>query len=516
VAPPIRAVAPLLGDRALRPAIFRALGASDEPAALDLLAGGLAERPRAARHAALGAIGQQRARRGLADLARLADGIRAAASHEPGAADACVAALASDDPFVPVGALTALAWIAEPRHVAAMARAAADDRLRPLVEEALDGLPRGTELMSALGQVLAELPPLARLTVRGTLALAGSLTALQALVDAAGDPDPSVQAEAVAELGRVGDARVVPSLAGLLGDDQPALSGVAAAALIRVGQRSAEGRRAVLMECRARAASGPSSALFRVLGAVGEGEDLRLVREGLGGGEVARRMAAAGAVAALGARGVLAGEPVPELVAALSDPAWQVRAAAARAFVELAEANAGGRLGDPEAGEHPLCAMAMRGLAVALDDAEPAVRAAAVEALGACGRPEHAPRITALAADPAAPPVVAMAALQALGRLGAADPWVIERGLAHPDAEVVKQAVAAAARLPGPDGGRLLREAAASPRWDVRHAAARGMAERRDPALREDAARLARSDPDTLVARAFAEAATLLAGRSRR
>ncbi|HET9552538.1 MAG TPA: HEAT repeat domain-containing protein, partial [Anaeromyxobacteraceae bacterium] len=82
--------------------------------------------------------------------------------------------------------------------------------------------------------------------------------------------------------------------------------------------------------------------------------------------------------------------------------------------------------------------------------------------------------------------------------------------------EVVKQAVAAAARLPGPDGVRLLRQAAASPRWDVRHAAARGMAERRDPALREEAARLARSDPDTLVARAFAEAATLLAGRSRR
>jgi hypothetical protein len=42
------------------------------------------------------------------------------------------------------------------------------------------------------------------------------------------------------------------------------------------------------------------------------------------------------------------------------------------------------------------------------------------------------------------------------------------------------------------------------------------MAERRDPSLREEAARLAAVDPDPLVAKAFAEAARTLAGTPER
>jgi hypothetical protein len=74
----------------------------------------------------------------------------------------------------------------------------------------------------------------------------------------------------------------------------------------------------------------------------------------------------------------------------------------------------------------------------------------------------------------------------------------------------VKEAVLAAARVAGAEGLRLLRDAAASPRWDVRRAAARAFARRGDPALRADATRLAGSDPDPLVARAFADAARAL------
>jgi hypothetical protein len=143
-------------------------------------------------------------------------------------------------------------------------------------------------------------------------------------------------------------------------------------------------------------------------------------------------------------------------------------------------------------------------------DAEPSVRAAALEALAACGRAEHAAAIAEVAADPATPPQVAVAAVHALGRLGAATPALLERGLAHPDAEVAKEAVAVAAGLPGDEGTRLLRLAAASPRWDVRYAAARAMAGRRDAALQAEAVRLAALDTDPLVARAFAEAARAL------
>jgi hypothetical protein len=59
----------------------------------------------------------------------------------------------------------------------------------------------------------------------------------------------------------------------------------------------------------------------------------------------------------------------------------------------------------------------------------------------------------------------------------------------------------------------LLCQAASHPRWDVRQAAARAMAERRDPALQATAAGLAAQDPDPLVARAFAEAAQALSER---
>ena len=507
LAPPVWRLTRIMAERALRPAAYRALGASDEPGALEVLGGGLSERSRAARLAALAAIGQQRTRRGLEPLGPLAQAVRAAAAQDPSVAEACVEALEAEAPFVPAGAVTVLAWVGDARHAPALARAAGDERLRSLVEDALEALPRGAALVAALGGALPALSPLARLSVLGALAAAGSDPALQALVTAAGDPDPQVQGEAVAALGRLGDPRAVAALGGLLGDDLPAVAGVAASALTRIGQRSEAGRRAVLLETRARCSAGPSAALFRILGAVGEGEDLRLVRAGLGDRSVVRRMAAAGAVAALGHRGLLRGEHLPELIGALSDGAWSVRAAAARAFVELAQANAGAGAGDPRQGEHPVCAAAMEALRDRLDDAEPAVCAAALDALGACGRPEQAPRIAEVAARPSASPLVAVAALQALSRLGAATPEALARGLAHPDAEVAKEAVAAAARLGGEARVRLLLEAARSARWEVRYAAARAMVERPEAALREAAARLAAAEPDALVARALTEAA---------
>jgi len=73
--------------------------------------------------------------------------------------------------------------------------------------------------------------------------------------------------------------------------------------------------------------------------------------------------------------------------------------------------------------------------------------------------------------------------------------------------------VAAAARLPGEDGAALLRGAARSERWDVRHAVARAIQERGDAALLPLARELAASDGDPLVAKAFAAAADALARR---
>jgi HEAT repeat protein len=313
-------------------------------------------------------------------------------------------------------------------------------------------------------------------------------------------------------LGRLGHPAGASVLAGLLHDGSPALAGLAAEALVQIGWGSAEGRRAVLLECRARAAADGSAALYRVLGGCGEAEDLRLVRLGLSADAMERRAAAATAVAALGRRGLLRGEPVPELIAALSDTAWPVRVAAAHALAALAEANFGAREGNPEAGEHPLCTLAMSGLRAALDDPEVAVRAAAVEALGACGRPEHLPSIAARAWDGSAPALVVVAALHALAKFGPPEQKLLRWALAHPDPEVTKAVVAAAVQVPGEAGLELLRAALSNQRWDVRLAVAHAIAERGDAALRDEAARAALADPDPLVARALAEAAQSLSG----
>jgi HEAT repeat protein len=510
VCPPAARVADFLRDRSLRRPAYRLLGASDAPDSLRLLATGLSETSRGVREAVLAGIGMQRARRTAEELRPLAEAARERGGLDPNVPDACAAALGSDEAFVAVGALTVLGWIGAPRHVSAMLRLAEDDRFRPLVEEAFDALPSDRELRGALAEALGEQGPLGRITALAALARLGSPAALESVVREASDPDSYVQSDAIAALGRLGDARAVSPLSGLLGDDAPAVSGVAATALARIGHGSPDDAARVLTALRDRAGASPSAALYRVLGAVGDAVDLVHLRRGLRGASIAHRVAAAGALGSLAHRGIVIG-CMQELIAALSDPAWPVRAAAARAFVELARAQRNhSPAKEREAGtgedEHPLSAEALAGLEARLRDPEPAVRASAAEALGAGGRTELAPAIAGLARDPGAPPLVAVAALHALTALGRLPEDVVVAAAAHPDPEVVKEAVLAAARLPGPEGERLLLEATRSARWDVRRAAARAMAERGDPALRAQAARLAAEDPDPLVARAFADA----------
>jgi HEAT repeat protein len=406
-----------------------------------------------------------------------------------------------------------LGWIGDLTHASAVARMAGEDRLRPLVELALGALPAGSGLVEVLGQVLPGLSPVARVASWAAMARAGDAPALQALLERAADPDPQVQAEAIGALGRLGLPAGAPVLGGLLDDGDPMVAGLAAAALVGIGRGSDEGRRAVLLESRARAAAGGSAALIRVLGTCGEGEDLRLVRLGLGASSPARRMAAAAAIGALAQRGLLRGEHLPELVEALSDASWPVRVAAAQAFTDLAEANFEARAGHPERGEHPLCASAMARLHGALDDQEAPVRAAAVEALGACGRPAHGPAIAALAGDVEAPALVVVAALRALARIGPSEPGLLRQALAHPDPEVAKAVVAAVANREGTAWQELLRTALGHPRWDVRLAAAKAIAARGDLALRDDVGLAAAAEPDQLVARALAEVALALAGK---
>lgn len=508
VCPPAARLAPLLEIRAMRLPGFRVLGHSDEAEAAPLLVRGLSDPSRGTREAALAGIGMQRTRRKPSELEALAAAVRAA----PAAGlSACAQSLPTEDVTVAVGALAVLGWSGAVEQVGAMLRLCEDDRLRPFVEEAVECLPKDRPLRDAVAAALEQQGPFGRLSALALLARLGSPAALESLVREASDPSGFLQAEAICALGQLGDSRVVGPLVGLLGDDAPAVSGIAATALVRIGQQSKEACAAALVAMRDRAGSSPSAALFRVLGALGAAEDLARLRAGLRRPAVVQRMAAAGAISSLAQRGVTLLGPAPELVEALLDSAWSVRAAAARAYVELAKAVAEGHIESGEDG--PLPRAAAVALVRSLDDPEPAVRAAAVEALGATGRKEHAAAIARLARASEVPPVVVLAALRALVALGGAPADVVARAAAHPDPEVVKEAVGAAARLEGSQGEGILRSAALHSRWDVRQAAARAMAERGDPGLQATAAGLAAEDPDPLVARAFTEAAQALSRR---
>jgi HEAT repeat protein len=504
---PPAGLARVLEDRALRRPAYRLLGASEDPEAIPLLARGLRDPSRSVREAALAALGQQRARHPAGALAQLLAEARAAAREDPGLADAWAAALQSEDPLVAAGALTAVAAAGDPRHVAALLRLAEDERHRALVEDALEGLAPGPELRGALAEALPALGLLARLTALAALARLGSPAAFESLVREASDPEAYAQADAIAALGRLVDVRGVAPLAGLLGDDAPRVAGLASSALVRIAQAGAEAGAAVLAALRDRAGAAPSAALYRAIGATGDAEDLALLREALRAEAAAHRAAAAAAIAALARRGRVPG-PGPELVLAASDRVPAVRAAAARA---IADALRGAREGRP-AGEAPP-PEALAALRTALRDAEPVVSAAAAEALGAAGAEADARALAALAGEPGTAPQVVVAALHALVALGGAPADVVARAAGHADPEVVKEAVLAAARVPGPGGERVIREATASPRWDVRQAAARAIAERGDRGLAAEAARAAAADPDPLVARAFADAARALGAR---
>jgi len=141
------------------------------------------------------------------------------------------------------------------------------------------------------------------------------------------------------------------------------------------------------------------------------------------------------------------------------------------------------------------------------------VRSAAALAIGRCGATEYAGALARLAGDPSAPAEAAAAAVHALAELGLADADVLARAARHGDPEVVKQAVQAAAALPGPAAAGLLLAAGAHPRWDVRRAAARALGERGDRSLLDAIRRLGAAEEDPLVAEALNAALRLLESR---
>jgi HEAT repeat protein len=492
---PAARLAELARDRTLRRAAYRLLGFCDDAEVADLLAQGIADPARGCREAALVAVARQRARRAGGDLAPLAASVRAAAAS-PAVAGWTADAVRAEDRRAAAGAVAVLGWLGDPSRAVAVAEAGEAEELRPAVLEALTAMGRG--LGAALQGVMPRLSPPARVTALAALARLGDPAALGPLAQAATSDDEAVRAAAIDALARLGDVAAIEPLAALLDHPDPAVSGQAAAALQELARKD---RAAVLGRCRPRGEGRVPAATLRLLGEVGDAQDLPLVQRALREPRPATRTAACHALESLATRG----EAVacsPEVLDALDDPVPGVRAAAAQALGVMARP-----------GSAADCEDAVRGLAGALHDEEPVVRAAAARALGRAGRGEHAAALAELAGAAGSPPDVAAAAIHALAEMGRAEPGVLARAAGHPDPEVVKEAVAAAARLPARAAADLLLSAAGHPRWDVRRAAARALGARGEPGLARAVRRLLEAEEDPMVVEALGEALRALEGR---
>jgi HEAT repeat protein len=485
-APPhARRLVELAQERELLLPVLRLAGASNDPAALAVVVEAVRDPSRSTREAALAALGQQRLGRTMS-LERAASVLREVGA---GAADLAAAALRADDLAVRAGALVVLRFSGAPRHAEAVAAAGEEEQLQALASEALEEM--GEAALPELRAALHRLGAAARAVALGAMARLGGEGIAEALLASVAGEDDRLRGTALDALGRLGDPATAAPIAPLLDHADPSVSGAAAGALVQIAGRSRAARAAVLAACRSPDRA-QTAALYRLIGRVGDAGDLSALRAGLRSLEVSVRVAASAALGELGGRIPSRRDHAVELLGALDDPEAAVRAAAARAIGSMAAR--------PSVGDEGSCGQAIGALAVALGDEAPLVRAAAAYALGRCGALEHAPALSALAADPSAPAQVAAAAVHALAEMGAVQPGVLASAARHPDPEVVKEAVLAAAPIPGPGAAELLLAAARHDRWDVRRTAARALGARADHALTEAVRALAGREDDPLVA----------------
>lgn len=242
-----------------------------------------------------------------------------------------------------------------------------------------------------------------------------------------------------------------------------------------------------------RPGGGGEAALASVVAHLGGSHALEMLRSALSSDEPTSRRAAVGALGRLG------GSQAAELVTyALADEDPDVQVAAAQAL--------GGMRAE---GGAPLGVAALLG---ALESESPTVVAAAARALGEAGDPGAGPALRARVSSQE--PGVAVAALEALRALGDGSlSEILLDALAHPDAEVVKQALSAVDLESSERAVARLSLGLSHAAWDVRaHAARRLSLIGGDAAL--DALRARRAEePDPAVREAIEEGISLLEGR---
>ncbi len=341
--------------------------------------------------------------------------------------------------------------------------------IRSLVEEAVSALKQDPDITRRLGR--RAVGPLLTI-LRGpdkdrrekaalVLGELKAASAVEGLIAALDDEEPDVRWRAATALGQIGDARAVEPLVGAL--RSPAES-VRSAALHALGSLKSADALASLRELLQESDPGARAAAVEALGQMQGAEVVDALLAALGDTNEEVRKAA---VVALGRRKELrAGEPLIQVLAERTNPAW-LRGEAARALGQIAGRAAVPELmrgaADEDAFVRKCSASALGGLGdesavpallPLLEAPEKDVREAGAAALGKLKAREAVPNLLPLLGGP--DEAVRQAAGQALGEI--ADPGSVEAL-----AQVLRDGIAGARQVAAEVLGKMGGARAVSP-----------------------------------------------------
>ena len=466
-----RDLMPVLDDPVLRPAGIDLLGRSDDPEAVAVLLKALATDSRTTREAAMRAILRLLSRLDGTRADRLVAEVREAAAAAPSVLEIAVERLAEAPLSTRLVLVQFLGLLAEERGAVPILLAGRDEALTQVALGTLEQFGGAAE--RAIDAHWDGLDGRARrdaCTLFGRLRGERSASRLLAALD---ESDPELRTAAVRGIGARRIADALPQLVRRL------------EVVASESDGESEEEMAALTEALTAFAS-PGSSEAGVAG-----QTLQLLASRLEGADEDVRLAVARVLGRIGRR-----EDTPLVTLLLKDPSPLVRRAAVDALARL----------DPDTAAEPL--------RLALADESPAVRIAAADALGESTRPGvvddlrrladdedarvrvaairsiglHAARMADGASREAAlsrveaavgdEPLVVLAALEVMQRVGGVPPAQMATLLARPEAEIVREAVACVgARSDEATLDRLL-PLVSHPDWSVRAEAIQVLADR--------------------------------------
>lgn len=469
---PVARLQAALADPLLRPAAFAVLGASDDPAAWELLVKGLSGPARSSREAAMEAIVSVASQAPPGEERRLAEQLRERTRDASFLSDA-LERVGSAPLTTRLVLVQFLGLLGRAECVLPLLEASADEALADLATNALAA--EGEVAEAALESAWARLDDALRLracVLLGRTSGPGGEALLRRVLSAA---DPHLRGAAARALAERRSASALPALVAglalataaepmeLAGEADEAAALEAAVVALVEGCPTPLGDRAMaLLEAHFEgAAEGFRLATARLLGRFGGAHQVERVELLLSDPCAAVRRAAVEALARIApSRSEL-------LRCTLADESPLVRAGAAAALAAS---------GDPAA---------VADLAALSEDGDPRVASAALRALAVWARAAHDESareraLLLLSVGLAHGGVAALAALDALATLGGPDAVALAFGaLAAPDPEVVEAAVACVGRHGSrEDLGRLL-ACLEHPDWNVRARTVQVMQERR-------------------------------------